>query len=157
MAITVSNRGAITELPTVAVHNMAAAVGISTVMVPPTVTLNKHRNRRHSRRRTVSGNGSGRGITWFAPASEHKRRWRHPNARSFLSAPRQAPHAAIRRGGSRRLGPWHLQHLGIGRAPAVTTRRIRARLELTASRLTSKPPTSCRRTSLVVCRARRSL
>ena len=112
MAITVSNRGAITELPTVAVHNMAAAVGISTVMVPPTVTLNKHRNRRHSRRRTVSGNGSGTGITWFAPASEHKRRWRHPNARSFLSAPRQAPHAAIRRGGSRRLGPWHLQALG---------------------------------------------
>jgi hypothetical protein len=48
--------------PTVAVHNIAAAVGTSTVMVPPTVTQNKHRNRRHSRRRPVSGDGSGPGI-----------------------------------------------------------------------------------------------
>src|SRR5689334_9202574 len=81
MAITVSNRGAITERPTVAVHNIAAAAGTSTVMVPPTVTQNKHRNRHHSRRRPVSGDGSGTGITGFAPASKHKRRWRHPNAR----------------------------------------------------------------------------
>jgi hypothetical protein len=52
---------------------MAAAVGTSTVMVPPTVTQNKHRNRHHSRRRTVSGDRSGTGIPVFVPASEHKR------------------------------------------------------------------------------------
>jgi hypothetical protein len=68
MAITVSNRGAITERPTVAVHNMAAAVGTSTVMVPPIVTQNKHRSRR-----SASGDGSGTGITGFVPVSEHKR------------------------------------------------------------------------------------
>jgi len=66
MAITVSNRGAITERPMVAVRNIAAAVGTSTVMVPPTVTQNKHRNRHHSRRRPVSGDGSGTSITGFA-------------------------------------------------------------------------------------------
>ena len=55
-----------------AVHNIAAAVGTSTVMVPPTVTQNKHRNH-HSRRPPVSGDGSGTGITGFVPVSEHKR------------------------------------------------------------------------------------
>jgi hypothetical protein len=103
MAITVSNRGAITERPTVAVHNIAAAVGTSTVMVPPIVTQNKHRNRHHSRRRPVSGDGSGTGITGFAPASEHKRLWRRPNARSFsIRAPTSSSHAT-RRGGLRRI------------------------------------------------------
>src|SRR5262249_47211470 len=66
MAITVSNRGAITERPMVAVRNIAPAVGTSTVMVPPTVTQNKHPNRHHSRRRPVSGDGSGTSITEFA-------------------------------------------------------------------------------------------
>jgi hypothetical protein len=84
MAITVSNRGAITERLTVAVHNIAAAVGTSTVTVPPIVTQNKHRNRHHSRRRPVSGDGSGTGITGFAPASEHVGGTRMRGA--FLSA-----------------------------------------------------------------------
>lgn len=68
MAITVSNRGAITERPTVAVHNIAAAAGISTDTVPPIVTQNKHRSRR-----PASGDGSGTGIPGFVPVSEHKR------------------------------------------------------------------------------------
>ena len=65
MAITLSNRGAITARHMMAVRNMAAAAGTSTDMVPPIVTENKHRRRR------ASGDGSGTGITGFAPASEH--------------------------------------------------------------------------------------
>ena len=74
VAITLSNRGAITALRMMPVRNIAAAVATSTVMVPPTVTQNKHPNRHHSRRRPASGDGSGTGITGFAPASERKRR-----------------------------------------------------------------------------------
>jgi hypothetical protein len=44
-------------------------------MVLPIVTRNKHRAvrrcRHHSRRRPAFGDGSGTGITGFAPASEH--------------------------------------------------------------------------------------
>jgi hypothetical protein len=74
VAITLSNRGAITALRMMPVRNIAAAAAISTVMVPPTVTQSKHPNRHHSRRRPASGDGSGTGITGFAPASERKRR-----------------------------------------------------------------------------------
>jgi hypothetical protein len=57
----------------VAVRNMAAAAGTSTDTVLPIVTRNKHRpGRFQSRRRPVSGDGSGTGITGFAPAFEHK-------------------------------------------------------------------------------------
>ena len=84
VAITLSNRGAITALRMMPVRNIAAAAATSTVMVPPTVTQNKHRNRHHSRRRPVSGDGSGTGITGFAPASEHVGGTRMRGA--FLSA-----------------------------------------------------------------------
>ena len=57
VAITLSNRGAITALRMMPVRNIAAAAAISTVMVPPTVTQNKHPNRHHSRRRPASGTG----------------------------------------------------------------------------------------------------
>src|SRR5215831_11699171 len=56
----------------VVVLSMAAAAATSTDMVPPTVTENKHRSRRH--RRPAFGDGCGTGIIGFAPASEHKRR-----------------------------------------------------------------------------------
>jgi hypothetical protein len=69
MAITVSNREAITARHMVAVRNMAVAAGTSTDMVPPIVTQNKHR----LRRRPASGDGSGTDITGFDPASENKR------------------------------------------------------------------------------------
>src|SRR5215472_12842609 len=55
----------------VVVLSMAAAAATSTDMVPPTVTENKHRSRRH---RPAFGDGCGTGIIGFAPASEHKRR-----------------------------------------------------------------------------------
>src|SRR5262245_57966942 len=45
MAITVSNKGAITEHPMVVVLSMAAAAATSTDMVPLTVTENKHQSR----------------------------------------------------------------------------------------------------------------
>src|SRR5262249_46167219 len=56
----------------VVVLGMQGAAGTSTDMVPPTVTENKHRSRRH--RRPAFGDGCGTGIIGFAPASEHKRR-----------------------------------------------------------------------------------
>jgi hypothetical protein len=85
MAITLSNRGAITARPMMAVRNMAVAAGTSTDMAPPIVTENKHR-----RRRPASGDGSGTGITGFASASEHKV---------------TTPPAASRRPGPSRNGP----------------------------------------------------
>jgi len=55
----------------VGVLSMAAAAETSTVTVPPIVTGNKHRPSQSHR--PASGDGSGTGITGFAPASEHKR------------------------------------------------------------------------------------
>jgi len=83
MAITLSNRGVITERPMVAVLSMAAAAATSTDMVPPIVMRDKHRpaphprrgTGRHSRRCPASGDGFGMGITGFAPASEDGRRY----------------------------------------------------------------------------------
>src|SRR5579859_7435706 len=72
MAITVSNRGAITERPMVVVLSMAAAAVTSTDMVLPKATQNKHRSPHH--RGPASGDGSGTGDTGFAPAYEHKHR-----------------------------------------------------------------------------------
>jgi hypothetical protein len=56
MAITLSNREAITARLMAAVRNTAAAAGISTDMVPPIVTQNKHRSRYH---RPAFGDGCG--------------------------------------------------------------------------------------------------
>jgi len=70
MAITVSNRGAITERRMMVVRNMAAAAETNTDMVPPIATGNKHRPGQSHR--PASGDGSGTGITGFAPASEYK-------------------------------------------------------------------------------------
>src|SRR5215469_11311951 len=70
MVRAISNRGAITERPMVGVLSMAAAAETSTVTVPPIATGNKHRPGQSHR--PASGDGSGTGITGFAPASEYK-------------------------------------------------------------------------------------
>jgi hypothetical protein len=53
--------------------SMAVAAATSTVMVPPIVTGNKHRQGRFQLRRPASFDGSGTDIIGFAPAAEHKK------------------------------------------------------------------------------------